>query len=372
MEKMIGIISCNYHHQYADEFLSTRQIGALPFGGRYRMLDFALSSMVHSGIKTVGLINPQNYRPILDHLGAGKEWNLDRKIGGLFILPGADHGVHSKRFKLSLYDLIHNLEFLERDTAPWVAVSGSSNIFSIDFQGALKACQGKDFEVVFLYKEIQASQEEDPSAVALEVGEDGTLVRIKSSFPRPGRPYACFADALLIKRKALLAILEGYRKKAYLDLMDVLEVNIFQLSMGAVPLEGYFGRVFSKQSYFDRSMELLNIEVQQALFHGDRPVLTRIKDNPPTRYGALSQVSDALVSSGCLLEGAISRSLIFRGVQVSSGASVHNSVVMQKCRIGQGAILEHVILDKYVEIQPHTVIRGQPGNVIFISKNKKM
>ena len=138
MGKIMGMIYCNQRLKNLDGLTYNRPIAALPFGGRYRLLDFTLSNLVNSGIRTVGIITPYHYRPILDHIGAGKEWSLDRKTGGLFILPGVTHGIYPRNNKFALKDIMKNVDFLERDHTEYIVICGCSNIFNLDFRQVLR------------------------------------------------------------------------------------------------------------------------------------------------------------------------------------------------------------------------------------------
>ncbi|KJS83384.1 MAG: hypothetical protein JM58_12770 [Peptococcaceae bacterium BICA1-8] len=370
MGKIIGIISCNYLMKNPEGLTRDRPLAALPFGGRYRLLDFALSNMVNSGIRTVGMVTPYHYRPILDHIGAGKEWYLDRKTGGLFILPGATHGIYFKNNKFALRDITKNIEFLEKEKAEYVIISGCSNIFNIDYTNVLRNHEETKVDITLLYKELILNADEDPQGVILEIDAYGRVQKLESNQGKEGQGTKYFADVFILKRTFLLDIIKGHQNMENLDLLDILRENISQLKIGTYSIAGYFGRIYSKQTYFQRSMELLQPSVQNELFLGEHRVLTRIKDNPPTKYGPSNVIRDSLVSSGCIIKGCVSGSIIFRGVVVEAEASITNCIVLQKCVIKKGAMLENVIVDKYNIINPGTVIKGQEGDPLVIKKSR--
>ena len=370
MAKMIGMISCNYRIKDPEGLKQGRPIAAMPFGGRYRLLDSALSSMANSGIRTVGLIAPYNYRPILDHIGAGKEWSLDRKVGGLFILPGTTHGVYPKYSRFTLKDIMKNVEFLEKDQAEYVIMSGCSNIFNIDFRGVLRHHERSEADITLLYKEIILDAEEDSQGVVIETDKQKRVIKLDPTVGKEGERVKCFADVLIMKRVFLLKIITGCQNIEHVDLLDVIAKNITDINVGIYKIAGYLGRIYSKKSYFQRNMELLERSVQTELFMGKQCILTRIRDNPPTKYGSSSMICNSMISSGCVIQGSVSGSIIFRGVRVESDASITNCVVMQRCVIGERVVLENVILDKYALIKPGTVIKGQKGNPVIINKNQ--
>lgn len=368
MRKVIGIIGCNYRTDFLQGIAINRPVAAIPFGGRYRLLDFALSSMVNSGLRTVGIITPYLYRPILDHLGAGKDWYLDRKAGGMFILPGSRHGIYPRYNKFALRDIVKNIEFLERNSADYVIISGCSNIFNLDYTSMLQFHEDKGADLTMIFKELKLEMEEDSHGVILKVDEDNRVIGLEGVKGQVNEQVKYFADIFIMRRKLLLDILEGHEYVEDLDLMDVLEENIQKLRVLACPIPGYFGRVYSIPSYFQRSMEMLDPSVRNELFMGTYRIHTKIKDNPPTKYGAGSSIKDSLVSSGCTIQGEVTRSILFRGVQVEAEAKVSNSIIMQKCVIGEGSVLDNVILDKYGQINPRAVIKGENNFPVVLNK----
>ena len=365
MKKAIGIISSNHRTDYLQGIIKDRPIAAVPFAGRYRLLDFALSSMVNSGLRTVGIITPFRYRPILDHLGAGKEWSLDRKSGGMFILPGSNNGLQSKNNKFLLKDFLNNIEFLEMDTADYIVVTGCSSVFNIDFTSVLNEHENNQADITMVYKEISTKETE---ATYLTIEADGRVSALTEKWTNKNQQRESFVDIFIINRKLLLEILKGYEDIEYMDLMDVVEENLKVLNVHAYKFEGYLGRIFSIQSYFRCSMEMLNPLIRSELFMGVNRMHTKIKDNPPTKYASKVAVRDSLISSGCYIQGQVSSSILFRGVNVHPGATIKNCIIMQRCDIGKDAVLENVILDKHVKISNKVVLKGMDDSPMVITK----
>jgi glucose-1-phosphate adenylyltransferase len=368
MSKFLGVIACNYRLDLLQSMITSRPVAALPFGGRYRLLDFPLSSMVNSGLRTVGIITPYRYRPILDHLGAGKEWYLDRKVGGMFILPGSLQGKYSRNNKFALGDFVKNIEFLEKDRADYVIISGCSNIFNLNFNEVMQEFEDQNPDIIMIYKELYLEEEEDCQGVILQVNENKRVVNLKSSWGKEKQIVKLFIDTLIIKRKLFLDILKNYEAVEEMDLLDILEEDFEMFRIAAYPLAGYFGRITSVRSYYRRSMDILNPSVRNELFMKTNRIHTKIKDNPPTKYGVQCSIRNSLISSGCNIQGNVRDSIVFRGVRIESGASVTKSIIMQKCVIGEEAVLENVIIDKYGRVNNGAVIKGQDYSPMVLSK----
>jgi len=369
MRNAIGILFANNSADILQGLAFERSIAAVPFGGRYRLLDFALSSMVNTGIRTIGLVTPRHYRSLLDHLGAGKEWFLDRKTGGLFILPGAIQGLSAQGGKFRLKDLHLNIEYLQKDFCENVIISGCNHVVNINYQAALHLHASKQADITLIYKESM-----DSAAMVgkelLSIGEDQEILSIQGNdiTESTGLVQAYFADMLIIRRKLLLKIVEGYRSIETVDLMETIQENLPSLKIYGVPFKGYFGTVNSVKEYFSRSMELLNPEIRKEVLTSQDQIHTKIVDNPPTKHGAHAKVSNSLISSGCTIEGEVHNSILSRGVIVESGAVIRNSVVMQKCRIAADASLNYVILDKFVKVHAGNVLKGNENKPLVVLK----
>lgn len=368
MKKAIGIISSNHREGPLQGIAKDRPLASVPFAGRYRLMDFALSSMVNSGLKTVGIITPFRYRPVLDHLGAGKEWSLDRKLGGLFILPGSNHGLQSKNFKFSLRDFVNNFEFLELDTADYIVVTGSSSIYNIDFTSILETHENNNADITMIYKELSHDSDSGIEETLIETEENGKVSALSVKSSNENELKKVFIDIFIINRKLLLEILKSYEDIEYLDLMDVVEENLKGLNIYTYRFDGYLGRIFSIHSYYKCSMEMLNPLIRNELFMGTNRIHTKIKDNPPTKYDTKASVRDSLISSGCYIQGQVESSILFRGVNIHPRAKIKNSIIMQRCDIGKDAVIENVILDKYVKISDKVVLKGVDHSPMVITK----
>lgn len=369
MHNAIGILFGNNGSDSLQGLTFERSIAAVPFGGRYRLLDFALSSMVNSGLWTIGLVTPRYYRSMIDHLGAGKDWFLDRKSGGLFILPGAIHGLSGENGKFRLKDLQLNIEYLQKDLSENIIISGCNHVFNINYKEALDNHQARQAEITLIYKESS-----DASAMIgkerLIIGNNQEILAIhgNNTSAASGQTLNYFVDMLIIRRKLLLKIVEGYRSIEAVNLMDALRENIGSLKIIGFPFKGYFGTLNSVRDYFERSMELLNPEICREVLMSQNRIHTKIVDNPPTKHSAQAKVSNSLISSGCIIEGEVNNSILSRGVIVEAGATISNCIIMQKCKIAADTNLDFVILDKFVKVKVGNVLKGNKNSPLVVLK----
>ncbi|MBQ9827046.1 MAG: glucose-1-phosphate adenylyltransferase subunit GlgD [Lachnospiraceae bacterium] len=361
MERVMGVISANYSSDELGSLTDQRTIASLPFGGRYRLIDFPLSNMVNSGISTLGIFMPYRYRSIIDHVGAGKEWGLDRKIGGLYILPGSVFGVNSGNHKFLLRDMRRNMVFLQRSQRPYVLMSATSCVNNMDYAGLLKQHIDTSAGITMVVKKCD---KDNPYLNAVET-EFGAVRSIRKGV-RCGE--MAFIDCFIINHELLMKILDWYMAVDYKDLFDALSADLDKIKVCTYEFDGYSRSIHSKEAYFRTSMELLRYSVRQELFNPDRPVTTKILDMVPTVYSAKSKVENALIPTGCTVNGTVKDSILFRGVKVEEGAKVKNSIIMQNCVIKRGAIVENAILDRYNVIGSGSVIKGTEDDILVMDK----
>lgn len=369
--QVLGLISCNYNNQSYNndsfgKLTAERPLAAMPFGGRYRLLDFALSNMVNSGLRTIGLITPYYYRSILDHVGSGKEWSLNRKSGGLFILPGSIYGLKNSQGTFLLRDIIQNRPYLERSDAELVLLSGSTKIYNMDLRPFLAAHRASGNAITMAYKLTPESEQRSGTYLELTEG------RVTDTRQDAAGTAACSLDCLLIQRKLLLDFIEGYQALNYIDVLEIIRQNLATIQVGGYEFSGWLGQVDTIGDYMRCSQALLDEDVRRELFSGGAKVYTKIQDSPPAKYCAGAEVKNSLVPTGCIIRGKVENSVLFRGVEIGKGAVVKNCVIMQKCRIQPGAVLENVICDKFVTIGSGNKLFGTLAKPMVIAKNSEI
>ncbi|MCH3967332.1 MAG: glucose-1-phosphate adenylyltransferase subunit GlgD [Atopobiaceae bacterium] len=363
MESAIGLITTNYSTKSQSALTEARPVASLPYLGRYRLIDFPLSNMVNAGIRTVGVVMPYNYRSLIDHVGSGKDWALDRKNGGLFMLPGTASGTSRTGARFLLRDIEHNKIFLERDKAPYVVCCASNIVYNMDFRELIAAHKESGADITVVTQEAKAADEDITSCFV----QDG---RVK------GVTHGCkfgdtaFLDCFIVSRELLLKYLEWYAAVDYLDLFEAMQSDFERVDVRTFNFDGFAAGIFNAASYFRHSMELLNPQIDDQLFPAGRPILTKAHDTPPAKYETGGHASNSLVSAGCRIQGAISDSILGRNVRVDSGATVRNSIVMQGCVIESGARVENAIVDRNNVIPARTELRGTPEAVLVQGKGE--
>ncbi|MDP4162749.1 MAG: sugar phosphate nucleotidyltransferase, partial [Bacillota bacterium] len=313
------------------ELIVHRSVAAIPFGGRYRLIDFVLSNMVNSGVESVGIFPKFQYRSLMDHLGSGRDWDLNRKRDGLFLFPSPN--LDKPNFGIgSLDHFAANIDFLTRSTQKYVLIANCFTVFNMDFQTLLKG--------------------------HIETGCDVTEVRHHNKS----------MGIYLMKTSLLIELIETRHETGYLSIKDIVTDIQSPLKMCYYDYTGFAVMIDSIKEYFSANMDLLQPEVWKELYIKERPILTKVKDEPPTRYLKGASVTNSIVANGGLIEGTVENSIIARGVRIGKGAVIKNSIIMQKTYIGEDCMLESVILDKDVKVENGTVITAPAYSPYVIRK----
>lgn len=367
MGNVIGLLSTNYTGALYGKLIEDRPVASIPFGGRYRLIDFALSSMVNSGINTVGVITPSNYRSLADHLNMGREWGLNTKQGGMFMLPGAAHGLKEPNARFSLRDIILNEEFFQRADEETVLICAANRVYNIDFRPAMEKHAASGAAATLIYKTIDHA--ENSTGLYLNIESSGRVTGIASAASGVANVYL---DCVLIQRRVILDFIECYRNLDYIDVMDILAANLGQLHVDTWHYTGYEHAVDHARDYLTVSKDLLRPEIQAELFQQDRPIYTKTQDSPPAKYLPGASVKNSLVAASCVISGTVENSTLFRNVTIGKGAVIRNCVLMQHCKIGEGAVVENMICDKNVTISPGVHLSGSEANPFVIGKNQTL
>jgi glucose-1-phosphate adenylyltransferase len=370
----MGLICANYNTESLGVLTKDRPPASLPFGGRYRLIDFVLSNMVNAGIRTVGIVTPYMYRSLLDHLGAGKEWFLDRKRGGLFVLPGSIYGFRNMSTQFLIKDMIRNMDYLTRDYREYVIVTSANQVYNMDYKALAEAHAKSGADVTLAYRGENPAHWSKGLFLDLNFEKRITkMLRVRpEAAPAETPPPALFIDCMVFKRQILVDLIGWYLAVDHMELTDILLENIGNIRMYGYEFTGYLGRIDSLNSFLKCSRDILLPEIHEELFFGKRPVYTKIRDGAPTRYYSGSATADALIPNECTIRGRVERSVLFPGVTVEADAVVKDSVIMQRSVVGRGAVMENVIADKYVIVGDGAVLRGSGAHPLIIEKRSTM
>ena len=371
---VMGIIFPNSYDALVPELASERLMASIPFAGRYRMIDFVLSSMVNAGIDNITVVVRENYFSLMDHLGSGREWDLTRKNGGLNIIPPfarKDNKVYNGRVGA----LANILAYLRERKEKYIVMSDSHIAVNFDFKAMIEAHIASEADITIAYKEEKIPQplldcDSISKGLYYTLDLDGNTVKGIKVNVKDTDVQNFSMNMYVIERELLIDLINTafVRGQSYFE-RDVIIPHLDDLKVKAYKCEEYTVRVCDTKSYFDENMKLLNEENLDGLFAA-RPVYTKIRDDNPTRYIKGAVAKNIMAADGCVIEGYVENSVLFKGVKVGKGAIVKNCVVMQDTVIEPGANIEYIITDKDVTVSSYKEVKGTPSFPVYIAKGK--
>ena len=374
MKNVMGIIYTNKDDLSLRELTNQRSVAALPLAGRYRVVDFILSSMVNSGVRNVGVIMQRNYRSLMDHLGSGKEWDLHTRNNGLFLLPPFVTQENGGEYLGVLDALRANFDYLRRSKQRLALLTNSNMVFNMNFEPMIRQHEQTDADITLLYTKVRRDMELSSAGkhthAFLNVEKDGRISDMEVN-PNAANYDTMYMNVLLIKRTLLMHLVDGAAAHGEHDINRELiqpAIKSGSLKVYGYEFEGYYRRIETIKSYFRCNMDLLDYNVRQELFKKS-PVYTKTRDDVPAVYREGNSVKNSLVADGCVIEGSVENCVLFRGVHIGRNASVKNAIIMQDSEIEDSVELENVILDKNVTVRAHGRLIGQVQYPIVIGKN---
>lgn len=370
MKNVMGVIYTGEKDSFLRELTLLRAIAAMPVAGRYRVIDFLVSGMVNSGMRNVGVIMQKNYHSLMDHLGSGKEWDLHGKNDGLYILPPFLTRDNVGVYNGSLDALHSNMNYLRRSRQEYVLVCNSLIIFNPNFTDMFKEYTASGCDVMMMYTKDPSMQRPEYGTY-LNISETGEILDIEIDPTKP-RYENTSMEVLLMRKDLLIDLVDRGAAHGYHELVrDVLQrmARDAGLKMHGYEYKDICFRLDSVQSYFHFNLATLDNDVRHRLFPEDRPVYTKVRDEMPARYMEEACVRNSMIADGCIINGEVTRSVLFRGVRIDKGAKLKNCILMQDCHIEEGVQLENCILDKQAVIRRGGRLIGPSAYPIVISKN---
>ncbi|MBQ8357849.1 MAG: glucose-1-phosphate adenylyltransferase subunit GlgD [Clostridia bacterium] len=369
-----GLIFSNIHDASIPELTARRTMASIPFGGRYRLIDFALSNMVNSGITKVGVITHYNYQSLLDHIGNGKDWDLARRNGGIKILPpfitAYDNAVAGKVYSTRLEALMGVMNFINRCNEEVLVLSDCDVICNVDLSLVIEQHEKNHADITLISATVDtAEQELDAKAQVPVFDETGRLIDIGVYSGQAGEVEIC-SDILVVRRTYLQRVVTEAMSHGLTSFYrDVIYRNLGRDRFFVARYDGFFARVNSIESYFRCSMRLLDRKSRVNLFYRrNQPIYTKVRNSAPTRYLPDASVKNSLIADGCVIEGKVENSILFRGVHVGKGTVVKNSILMQDTFTGENVRLGCVITDKDVVIKNDRELCGHETLPFYIGK----
>ena len=365
--EILGLIFSNIHNKEVFEATKVRTIASTPIGGRFRLIDFALSNMANAGIHQVGIIAKANYESLMDHIGSGKEWDLARKKGGLVILPPYCFG--DEVYNTRLEAIKSHINYIEGSKAEYVVFTDCYHVCNVDLKAAFDFHLKKGADITCIYHRHEIGHNEFTPAKIYTMDKDDRITKIENDPNYKGIGNAGI-DTWIMKKSFLISLVNEALQTNYTSFnRDILMRNLNNYKVYGFEHKGYFGYINNLRTYFDINMDLIRRDVRGELFYQKgRAIYTKVRDSAPTIYGEKAEVINSIIADGCKIDGKVVNSVIFRGARINEGAVVTNSILMQDTIVAENTVLDYVITDKNVVIKNKKDLIGSHDNLIYVNK----
>ena len=370
MKDVMGLIYTGENDARLRELTVTRAIAAMPVAGRYRVIDFLVSSMVNGGMKNIGVITQKNYHSLMDHLGSGKEWDLHGKNNGLHILPPFLTRENVGLYPGLLDALRSNNNFFIRSKQETLVLSNSNIIYNAHLDELVQYYRDTEADITLLYTTDQ-SMKRDEYGTYLALDDQGNVTDLEVQPTHPSYDNV-YMQVMVIKRELIKDLVDKAVSHGLHSMERDIILRLVQSKSARINAYEYKGKAWqidSVQSYFRFNIDILDPKMRKGLFREDLPVYTKVRDEMPACYGDDSTVINSLIADGCQIEGTVENSVLFRGVKIAAGAHVRNCIIMQDGQVHEGAYIENCILDKQAVIKRNSKLIGPEAYPIVIGKD---
>lgn len=373
MNDLLGIINNTREANDLNALIKKRSLATLPFGGRYRIIDFHLSNMVNSGIYNIGILVKKNYRSLMGHIRSPKEWGLDLKKDGIFVLPPDHDSQEWAAPKGDLEILKANIDYLRRSTQKYVLITHANIICNIDYEKALDHHKDSSNDITLIYKTVDESKLYNIGAFTqVKTDENGQVISLETSSNKL-KTDKISLEMYIMKKELLEDIMYTCSGKGEYDLLkDGIINRCHEHKIGGIEYTGEFMNIDSVESYYKNSMRLLDKKIREDILLSRGEIYTNVKDLAPAKYGDEADISNSLVANGCVINGKVENSIVFRDVKIEKGVSIKNCIIMQGTQIEKGVSLENIIVDKDSFIRENNKLMGSPNYPVIVEKKSRI
>lgn len=367
MGNVLGLIFANMHDMTLGYMTKSRTMGSVLVGGRYRLIDFPLSNMVNSGISEVGVITKANYQSLLDHLGSGREWDLSRKKGGLHILPPFGH-IETGLYRGRVEALYGALSYIKSTLSEYVFLSDCDVITNMDIKPIINYHVESGADITVVTNTGVFTDEQTLNSTVVGVDDTGRIHDVLIHSPISGQ-CTISLNMFVMKKSSLIDLIQNsIARGLYSFETDILQSKVKDLKMMSYDYNEFYRKIDSVESFFNANLELIDIDKSRKLYLPNKPIYTKIRDNAPSKYGLDSSVTNSIIADGCVIEGEVENSVLFRGVKVGKGTKIKNSILMQDTKVGSNCEISSIITDKNVIISNDRLLTSSASYPMYIGK----
>jgi glucose-1-phosphate adenylyltransferase len=360
--RAIGIILAGGNSTKMKELSNKRAIAAMPVAGSYRAIDFVLSNMSNSHVQKVAVLTQYNTRSLNEHLSSSKWWDFGRKQGGLFVFNPTITPDNGFWYQGTADAIAQNLNFLKSSHEPYVVIASGDGVYKMDYGKALEYHINKHADITVVTKVMPEGTDVSRFGI-VEVDANNRITDMEEK-PLVKKSNRVSIGVYIIRRRQLIELLEKATAENRDDLVRDIIIRYKDVkNIYAYDLDSYWNNISTVESYFATNMDFLKKDVHDFFFKEYPDVYSKIDDNPPAKFNPGARVSNSLISSGCIINGVVENSILFKKIYVGNNVTIKNSIILNDVRIGDNTYIENCIVESRDTIKPNSTFIGEDGNI---------
>lgn len=368
--RAVGIILAGGNNHRMKELSNKRAIAAMPIAGSYRSIDFALSNMTNSGVQKVAVLTQYNARSLNEHLSSSKWWNFGRKQGGMFVFTPTITKENSFWYQGTADAIYQNLDFLKRCHEPYVIIASGDGVYKLDYNKVLEYHIQKKADITVVCKELPPEEDVTRFGV-LKMNEDCRIEEFEEK-PMVSNSNIVSTGVYVIRRRQLIELVERCAQEDRYDFVKDILIRYKNLKrIYGYKMQGYWNNIAAVNSYYRTNMDFLKPEVRNYFFHQYPDIYSKVDDLPPAKYNPGAQVKNSLVASGCIINGTVENSVLFKDVFVGNNCVIKNSVILNNVYLGDNTHIENCIVESRDTIRANSYYCGDGEVKIVVEKNDR-
>ncbi len=370
--RALGIILAGGNSNRMRELSNKRAIAAMPMAGSYRSIDFSLSNMTNSHIQRVAVFTQYNSRSLNEHLSSSKWWDFGRKQGGLFVFTPTITHTNSYWYKGTADALYQNLNFLKESHEPYVVIASGDGIYKLDYNKVLEYHIEKGADITVVCKDLKDDPSELDRFGVIKTNADGRIREFEEK-PLVAESTIASIGVYVVRRRQLIELLENCAREERTDFVkDILIRHKGVKKIYAYMMDSYWSNISDVDAYYRTNMDFLRKDIREYFFKQYPDVYSKVDDLPPAKYNRGAYVKNSLISSGCIVNGSVENSVLFKEVFVGNNSVIKNSIVLNDVYIGDNVYIENCIVESRDTIRANSTHVGENGNIeILIEKNSR-
>lgn len=368
--RAIGIILAGGNNSKMGELSAKRAVAAMPVTGSYRAIDFTLSNMTNSHIQKVAVFTQYNSRSLNEHLNSSKWWDFGRKQGGLFVFTPTITSTNSYWYQGTADALYQNINFLKDSHEPYVVIASGDGVYKLDYNKVLEEHINKGADITIVCKDINPEEDDISRFGVVKYNDDMQVVDFEEK-PLVAQTSTVSIGVYVIRRRQLIELLESCAKEGRTDFVKDILIRYKNVKkIYAYKMDEYWKNIGTIDSYYKTNMDFLKKDVRDYFFRQYPDIYSKTEDLPPAKYNGGAVVNNSLVASGCIVNGTVENSVLFKKVYVGSNCVIRNSIILNDVHIGDNSVIENCIVESRDTLRANTIHTAEPGQIkVVVEKN---